>query len=158
MVNPIPEGYRSVNVILTVDDAKRAIDFYKQAFGATEISRLPMGDKIGHAELQIGDTRIMLNDEFPEHGNLGPKARGGTSVGLIIYTDDVDTAFRKAVEAGGTETMAVADQFWGDRMGSLTDPFGHKWSIATHVEEVKPDEYQSRMEAWQARQKQPETV
>ena len=156
MVNPIPEGYRSVNVILTVDDAARAIDFYKKAFGAEEISRLPMGDKIGHAELQIGDTRIMLNDEFPENGNLGPKSRGGTSVGLIIYADDVDSAFKKAIDAGGTQTMPVENQFWGDRMGGLTDPFGHKWSIATHVEEVAPEEYESRMAAWSAKQKQAE--
>ena len=146
MTKPIPEAYRSVNVILTVDDGKKAIDFYKQAFGAKEISRLPMGDKIGHAELQIGDTRIMLNDEFPDHGNLGPKARGGTSVGLLIYTDDVDSAFRKAIDAGGTEVMAVEDQFWGDRMGSLTDPFGHKWSLATHIEEVPESELPARME------------
>ena len=157
MVQPIPEGYRSVNVILTVDDAAKAIDFYKKAFGATEISRLPMGDKIGHAELQIGDTRIMLNDEFPERDNLGPKARGGTTFGLLIYTDDVDSAFRKAIDAGGTETMAVENQFWGDRMGSLTDPFGHKWSIATHVEEVPPEEFPARMEqAFGGKQKQEE--
>jgi len=158
MTKPIPEGYRNVNVILTVDDGARAIDFYKQAFGAKEISRLPMGGKIGHAELQIGDTRIMLNDEFPEHGNLGPKSRGGTSVGLLIYTEDVDAAFKKAIEAGGTQTMAVANQFWGDRMGSLTDPFGHKWSIATHVEDVRPDEYPERMAAASQRQQQSETV
>lgn len=158
MVKPIPEGYRSVNFILTVDDAAKAIDFYKQAFGATEISRLPMGGKIGHAEVQIGDTRIMLNDEFPDHDNLGPKARGGSPVGLIIYTEDVDSAFRKAIEAGGTQTMAVENQFWGDRMGSLIDPFGHRWSIATHVEDVKPEEFQSRMEAWQSKQKQTEAV
>jgi PhnB protein len=157
MTKPIPEGYRSVNVILTVDDAAKAIDFYKQAFGATEISRLPMGDKIGHAELQIGDTRIMLNDEFPEQGNLSPKSRGGTTFGLIIYTDDVDTAFNKAIQAGGTEKMAVENQFWGDRMGSLTDPFGHKWSIATHVEDVPPEQFQERMAASQT-QKQTETV
>jgi PhnB protein len=156
MVKPIPEGYRSVNVILTVDDAAKAIDFYKQAFGATEISRLPMGDKIGHAELQIGDTRFMLNDEFPERGNLGPKARGGTPTGLIIYTDDVDSAFKKAIAAGGTETMPVEDQFWGDRMGGLTDPFGHKWSIATHVEEVPPEQFEERMKASQ-QQQQPQT-
>ena len=156
MPNPIPEGYRSVNVILTVDDAKRAIDFYKQAFGATEISRLPMGDKIGHAELKIGDTQIMLNDEFTDHDNLGPKARGGTSVGLIIYTQDVDTAFKRAIDAGGTQTMAVENQFWGDRMGSLTDPFGHKWSIATHVEDVKPEEMQQRLQEFSAKQKQAE--
>ena len=156
MTKPIPVGYRSVTVILTVDDAAKAIDFYKRAFGAEEISRLPMGDKIGHAELQIGDTRIMLNDEFPDQGNLGPKARGGTSTGLIIYTEDVDSAFRKAIDAGGTQTMAVEDQFWGDRMGGLTDPFGHKWSIATHVEDVPESEFPARMEQQFSKQKQPE--
>lgn len=155
MTNPIPDGYRSVNLILTVDDGTKAIDFYKQAFGAKEISRLPMGDKIGHAELEIGDTRIMLTDEFPEHGNLGPNSRGGTTVGLVIYTDDVDSAFKKAIEAGGTEAMPVTNQFWGDRMGTLTDPFGHKWSIATHVEDVPQDEYAERMAA---SQRQAETV
>ena len=145
MPNPIPEGFHNLNVILTVDDAAKAIDFYKQAFGAKELSRLPMGDKIGHAELQIGDTKFMLNDEFPERGNLGPKARGGSSTGFIIYLDNVDSAFRKAIDAGGTQTMAVEDQFWGDRMGTLTDPFGHSWSIATHVEDVSPDQLQSRL-------------
>jgi len=158
MPKSIPEGFRSVNVILTVDDAARAIDFYKKAFGATEISRLPMGDKIGHAELKIGDTQIMLNDEFPERDNLGPKARGGSPVGLIIYTEDVDSAFRQAIDAGGTETMPVENQFWGDRMGGLTDPFGHKWSIATHVEEVAPEDLQRRLQEFSAKQKQPETV
>jgi PhnB protein len=147
MVQPIPEGYRSVNVILTVDDAAKAIDFYKQAFGAEEISRLPMGDKIGHAELQIGDTRFMLNDEFPDMGNLSPKSRGGTTFGLVIYTDDADSAFQRAIDAGGKQTMPVENHFWGDRMGSLTDPFGHKWSIATHVEDVPPEQYEERMKA-----------
>jgi PhnB protein len=156
MTKPIPEGYRSVNVILTVDDAAKAIDFYKQAFGAQEISRLAMGDKIGHAELKIGDTQIMLNDEFPERDNLAPNARGGTSVGFIIYTSDVDSAFRKAIDAGGQETMAVEDQFWGDRMGSLTDPFGHKWSIATHTEDVSPEDMQRRLQEFSAKQKQAE--
>jgi len=156
MAKPIPDGYRSVNVILTVDDADKAIDFYKRAFGAEEISRLPMGDKIGHAELQIGDTRIMLNDEFPEHGNVGPKARGGSPVGFVIYLDDVDSAFRKAIDAGGTETMAIEDQFWGDRMGSLTDPFGHKWSLATHIEDVPEDELPARMQQQFSKQKQAE--
>ena len=159
MPKAIPEGYRSVNVILTVDDAAKAIDFYKQAFGAKELSRLPMGDKIGHAELQIGDTRIMLNDEFPDFDNLSPKSRGGTTFGLIIYTDDVDSAFKKALTAGGTEKMPVQDQFWGDRMGTLTDPFGHKWSIATHVEDVPPEQFQERMkQSEKLRQTQPETV
>jgi len=147
MVQPIPEGYRSLNVILTVDDGAKAIDFYKQAFGAEEISRLPMGDRIGHAELQIGDTRFMLNDEFPESGNLSPKSRGGTTFGLIIYTDDADSAFQRAIDAGGKQTMPVENHFWGDRMGSLTDPFGHKWSIATHVEDVPPEQYEERMKA-----------
>jgi PhnB protein len=147
MVQPIPEGYRSVNVILTVDDGARAIDFYKQAFGAEEISRLPMGDKIGHAELRIGDTRFMLNDEFPDSGNLSPKSRGGTTFGLIIYTDDADSVFQRAIDAGGKQTMPVENHFWGDRMGSLTDPFGHKWSIATHVEDVPPEQYEERMKA-----------
>jgi PhnB protein len=155
MVQPIPDGYRSVNVILTVDNAARAIDFYKQAFGAEEISRLPMGDKIGHAEIQIGDTRIMLNDEFPERDNLGPKSRGGTTFGLIVYTDDVDSAFKRAIDAGGKQTMPVENQFWGDRMGGLTDPFGHKWSIATHVEDVPESEFEARMKASQP-QKQTE--
>ena len=155
MTKPIPDGYRSVNVILTVDDGAKAIDFYKQAFGAKEISRLPMGDKIGHAELQIGDTRIMLNDEFPEQGNLSPKSRGGTTTGFVIYTDDVDNAFKKAIAAGGTEKMPVEDQFWGDRMGTLTDPFGHKWSIATHVEDVPPEQFEERM-AQSLKQKQTE--
>ncbi len=157
MTKPIPDGYHNVNLILTVDNGAQAIDFYKQAFGAKEISRLPMGDKIGHAELQIGDTRIMLNDEFPDHGNLGPKSRGGTTVGLVIYTDDVDSAFKKAIQAGGKETMAVADQFWGDRMGTLTDPFGHKWNIATHVEDVPPEQFAERM-ARSQKQQQAETV
>jgi PhnB protein len=155
MTKPIPEGYRSVNVILTVDDAARAIDFYKDAFDAKELSRLPMGDKIGHAELQIGDTRIMLNDEFPDFDNLSPKSRGGTTFGLIIYTPDVDSAFKKAISAGGTEKMPVENQFWGDRMGTLTDPFGHKWSIATHVEDVPPEQFQERM-AQSQKQRQPE--
>ena len=157
MVKPIPEGYRNVNVILTVDDAPRAIDFYKNAFGAEEISRLPMGDKIGHAELQIGDTRIMLNDEFPEWDNLGPNSRGGTTFGLMIYTDDVDSAFKRAIEAGGSEKMPVENQFWGDRMGTLSDPFGHRWSIATHVEDVRPEDIPARMAAAEQHRK-PETV
>ena len=156
MTKPIPDGYHNVNVILTVDDAARAIDFYKQAFGATEISRLPMGDKIGHAELQIGDTRVMLNDEFPERGNLGPKARGGSSTGLLVYVEDADGAFRKAIDAGGTETMKLEKQFWGDRMGTLTDPFGHSWSIATHVEDVSPQDLQARLEELGRTQKQVE--
>jgi PhnB protein len=146
MVKPIPEGYHSVTPYLVVDDAKAAIDFYSRAFGAKEKFRLPMGDRIGHAELLIGDSHIMLADEFPEMGHLSPKSRGGTSVSLMVYVPDVDTTFRKAIDAGASEARPIEDQFWGDRMGTLTDPFGHVWSLATHVEEVPPEELQRRME------------
>ena len=156
MVKPIPDGYHSVTPYLIVDDAKAAIDFYKQAFGATEKFRLPMGDKIGHAEIRIGDSFVMLADEFPDMGHLGPKARGGTTVSLMIYVEDVDSAFKRAIEAGGKEERPVENQFWGDRMGTLSDPFGHKWSLATTVEEVGEAELQERMKAFSEKQKQAE--
>jgi PhnB protein len=148
-VKPIPEGYHSVTPYLTVDDAAAAIDFYTRAFGATEVFRLPMGDKIGHAEIKIGDSHVMLSDEWPEHGKLGPKARGGTTASLMIYLDDVDQAYRRAIDAGATQERPVELQFWGDKMGSLTDPFGHSWSLATHVEEVPPAEMEKRMKAFE---------
>lgn len=154
MVKPIPEGYHSVTPYLIVDDAKAAIDFYTRAFGATEKFRLPMGDRIGHAEILIGDSHIMLADEFPDMGHLGPKARGGTTVSLMVYVEDVDSAFKQAIEAGGKEERPVENQFWGDRLGALTDPFGHKWSLATTVEEVSPEELQERMKAWSEQQQQ----
>jgi PhnB protein len=156
MPKPIPEGYHSVTPYLVVDDAAGAIEFYKKAFGAEEKFRMPMGDRIGHAEIKIGDSFIMLADEFPDMGHLGPKARGGTTVTLMVYLDDVDSAFKQAVDAGGTETRPVEDQFWGDRMGTVTDPFGHQWTLATHVEEVPEEELGKRMEEWTARQKQAE--
>jgi PhnB protein len=156
MPNPIPEGYHSVTPYLVVDDAAKAIDFYKKAFGAEEKYRLPMGDRIGHAEIKIGDSFIMLADEFPDMGHLGPKARGGTTVSLMVYVPDVDSAFKTAIDAGATETQAVENQFWGDRLGTLTDPFGHKWSLATHVEEVSEEEIGKRFEEWSAKQKQAE--
>ena len=146
MVKPSPDGYHSVTPYLVVDDAKAAIDFYTRAFGAKEKFRLPMGERIGHAEIQIGDSVILLADEFPDMGHLGPNSRGGTTVSLMLYVEDVDSAFRQAIEAGGTEKRPVENQFWGDRMGTLTDPFGHMWSLATTVEEVSPDELQQRME------------
>ena len=155
MVKPIPEGYHSVTPYLVVDDAKTAIDFYSRAFGATEKFRMPMGDRIGHAEIQIGDSHIMLADEFPEQGHRGPKALGGTPVSLMLYVEDVVSMFRQAIEAGATEKRPVENQFWGDRMGTLTDPFGHMWSLATTVEEVAPDEIQRRMEQF-SKQKQSE--
>ena len=156
MVRPIPEGYHSVTPYLIVGDAKAAIDFYTRAFGATEKFRLPAGDKIGHAEIKIGDSHIMLADEHPDMGHLGPKARGGTSVSLMVYVPDVDTAFKQAIDAGAKEDRPVENQFWGDRMGSLTDPFGHKWSLATTVEEVPPQELEERMKKWSEQQKQKE--
>ena len=156
MPKHIPEGYHSVTPYLVVDDAAKAIEFYKQAFGAEEKYRLPMGDRIGHAEIKIGDSFIMLADEFPDMGHLGPKARGGTTVSLMVYVEDVDSAFKQAIAAGGTEERPVENQFWGDRLGSLTDPFGHKWSLATHVEEVSEEELGKRFEEWSAKQKQAE--
>jgi PhnB protein len=156
MVKPIPDGYHSVTPYLIVDDAKAAIDFYARALGAKEKFRLPMGDRIGHAEIVIGDSHVMLADEFPDMGNLGPKARGGTTVSLMVYVEDVDSAFRRAIEAGGTQERPVENQFWGDRMGTLTDPFGHKWTLATTVEEVPESELQDRMKAWSEQQTQSE--
>ena len=144
-VQPIPEGYHSVTPYLIVDNAGEAIRFYGQAFGATELFRLPMGDKIGHAEIRIGDSVVMLADEFPDMGHLGPKSRGGATASFLIYVPDVGSAWKRALEAGCTEAKPLETQFWGDRMGTLTDPFGHMWSLATHVEEVSPDEMQRRM-------------
>ena len=156
MVKPIPEGYHSVTPYLIVDDAAEAIDFYKQAFGAEEKFRLPMGDRIGHAEIKIGDSFIMLADEFPDMGHLGPKARGGTTVSLMVYVPNVDSAFKRALDAGAKQERPVENQFWGDKLGTLTDPFGHKWSLATHVEEVPEAELGKRFEEWSAKQKQAE--
>ena len=146
MVKPIPDGYHTATPYLTVDDAAKAIDFYGRAFGAKEVARMPMGDKIGHAEIKIGNSHIMLSDEFPERDALSPKTRGGATGSVMLYVDDVDLAFKQAIDTGATEEMAVEDQFWGDRMGSLRDPFGHKWMIATHVEDVADDEIQRRLE------------
>ena len=150
MVKPIPDGYHSVTPYIIVDDAKAAIDFYGRAFGATEVMRLPMGDRIGHAEIKIGDSHVMLADEFPERGIKGPKTVGGTTSSLMIYVNDVDATFKTALAAGATTEgdMEVKDQFYGDRSGSLIDPFGHKWTIATHVEDVAPDEMRRRMDAF----------
>lgn len=157
MVKPIPDGYHSVTPYLIVDDANAAIDFYTRAFGATEKFRLPMGgDRIGHAEVKIGDSFVMLADEFPDMDHLGPKARGGTTVSLMIYVEDVDSAFKQAVEAGGKAERPVENQFWGDRMGTLSDPFGHKWTLATTVEEVPDSELQARMKEWSEKQSEAE--
>src|SRR5947208_14632158 len=142
---PIPDGYHSVTPFLAVDDASAAIDFYKRAFGATERMRMPTPDgKVAHAELGIGDSIVMLSDPFPQSTTKPPKELGGTTAGVFLYVEDVDALVQQAVGAGATITMEVADQFWGDRFGSLTDPFGHSWSVATHVEDLSPEEIGER--------------
>ncbi len=144
-VQPIPEGYHSAAPYLAVDDASEATDYYKKAFGAKERVRMDApGGKIGHAELEIGDALVMLSDPFPQSTTRSPKELGGTSVSIFMYVEDVDAVVKQAVDAGATVAMEVADQFWGDRMGSVTDPFGHTWSIATHVEDVPPEEMAER--------------
>lgn len=147
-VKPIPEGYHSVTPYLVIRGAAAAIDFYKKAFGAVELFRFPGPDgKIGHAEIKIGDSPIMLADEYPDMGYKGPQALGGSPVSLMIYLEDVDTVFNRAVEAGATVKEAVQDKFYGDRTGGITDPFGHIWHIATHKEDVSPEEMERRAKA-----------
>ena len=147
-VNAIPTGYHAITPYLIIRGAAQAIDFYKQAFGAVEIMRMPHGDKIGHAEIKIGDSFIMLADEFPEMGYQSPESLNGTTVSLVLYIEDVDTVFQRAVDAGAEVKMALENKFYGDRMGTLADPFGHTWSLATHIEDVTPEEMQKRMEAF----------
>jgi uncharacterized glyoxalase superfamily protein PhnB len=145
---PVPDGYHTLTPFLTVRDAARAIEFYKNAFGAEVrggVAKGPDG-KVMHAELKIGDSIIMLSDEYPDFGALSPQSIGGSAMGLHIYLDGVDTAFDRAVKAGATVEMPVMDQFWGDRYGKLKDPFGHKWSIATHVKDLSMDEMKRAMD------------
>jgi PhnB protein len=146
-VKPIPDGYHTITPYLSVRDAVRAIEFYKQAFGAQErgVMKGPDG-KVMHAEMMIGDSIIMLGDEFPEYGALSPQSIGGSPIGLHIYVDGVDAAFERAVKAGAQVEMPVMDQFWGDRYGKLKDPFGHKWSIATHTKDLSMDEMKHGMD------------
>ena len=155
-VQPIPKGYHSVTPYLVVNDAARAIDFYKRAFGAQEIVRMdgPPG-KIVHAELRIGDSMIMLGDEMPGGDCHSPKSLGGSTVGVFLYVENVDNVFNQALSAGAKSQMPVSDMFWGDRYGKLTDPFGHSWSLATHKEDVAPDEMKRRMEKEMAKHAQP---
>jgi PhnB protein len=144
-VKPIPEGYTTLSPSLAVDNAAEAIEFYKRAFGAQERGRMegPEGT-IAHAELKIGDSVVMLADPMPRADTKPPKEVGGTTVGLFMYVEDVDAVVRKAVDAGATLTMPVDDMFWGDRFGSVTDPYGHSWSVATHVEDIPPEEMAER--------------
>ena len=145
---PIPEGYNTVTPYLAVDDAAQAMEYYKQAFGAKERVRMAAPDgKIAHAELEIGDSMVMLSDPFPQATTKPPKELGGTSASVFMYVEDVDAVVKQAVEAGAKIEMEVSDQFWGDRFGSVQDPFGHLWSIATHVEDVPPEEMAERAKA-----------
>jgi PhnB protein len=144
----IPEGYHTATPYLIIKDAAQAIEFYKKAFGATEVMRFAQPDgKIGHAEIKIGDSHIMLADEFPEMGARSPQTLGGSPVSILLYVKDVDAQAKLAVAAGAKVVRPVKDQFYGDRSGSFEDPFGHQWHIATHVEDVAPDEMHKRAAA-----------
>jgi len=150
-VKPIPDGYHSVTPYLTVKHASEAIAFYKKAFGADEMVRMDMpGGKVGHAELKIGDSIVMLADYMPDMPDVvckEPRALGGTPIGLHIYLDNVDVRFEQAVKAGGKVLRPLSDKFYGDRSGTLEDPFGHIWTLSTHVEDVSPEEMDRRMKA-----------
>lgn len=147
-VKAIPEGYHTATPYLIVKDASRAIDFYKKAFGATELVRMPgPGGKIGHAEIKIGDSPIMLADEVQGMGFRSPESLGGSPIGILLYVEDVDAVFSEAVAAGAKVQRPVADQFYGDRTGGVTDPFGHVWYIATHKEDVSSEEMKKRAAA-----------
>lgn len=147
-VKPIPDGFTSVTPYLTCEGADRAIAFYTKAFGAVEIARMQGPDgKIMHAEIRIGNARVMLSDDFPEFGGHGPLALKGTTVMIHLYVEDADAAWAKALEAGATVTMPLDDAFWGDRFGMLTDPFGHRWSIATHMKDLTPEQIEEGMKS-----------
>jgi PhnB protein len=158
-VKPIPDGYHTLTPFLTVRDAVRAIEFYKQAFGAQErgVMKGPDG-KVMHAELKIGDSVIMLADEFPDYGVVSPQTSGGAGMGLHIYVDSVDAAFDRAVKAGAQVEMPVTDQFWGDRYGKLKDPFGHQWSIATHTKDMSAEEMKRNMDEAMQKMGKPEDM
>jgi PhnB protein len=145
-VKPIPEGYQVLTPYLVCKDAARAIEFYRNVLGATEKMRMPAPDgKVGHAELQFGSSLLMLADEYPEMGYRGPQAFGGSPVTLHLYVDDVDAVFKRAVSAGAKERQPVENKFYGDRSGTIEDPFGHTWNLSTHIEDVSPEEMEKRM-------------
>jgi PhnB protein len=147
MPQPVPEGYHTITPYLAVDSATEAIDFYQRAFGAKERVRTdgPQGS-IMHAELEIGDSLIMLSDPFPQASTKPPRELGGTSVSIFAYVEDIDSVYKQAIDAGASSLMEPDDMFWGDRFGSVQDPFGHSWTIATHVEDVSPQEMEKRSE------------
>ena len=149
---PIPDGYHTATPYLAVHDAAKAIDFYKRAFDATELHRMqgPQG-KVMHAELKIGDSIIMLADEMPSADTRSPQSLGGTTAGIFLYVKDVDAAYNKATAAGAKATMPPADMFWGDRYGKVADPFGHSWSLATHKEDVAPEEMKKRSDEFMSK-------
>jgi PhnB protein len=150
-VKYIPDGYHTATPYLIIKGAARALDFYKKAFGATELMRMPDSDgKIGHAEIKIGNSPIMLADEFPDRGYKSPQSLGGTAVSIMLYVENVDKTVERAVSEGAKVTKAVQDQFYGDRNGTISDPFGHVWTISTHVEDVTPAEMKRRMESMHA--------
>ena len=151
MGHPIPEGQHTITPHLVINGASEAIEFYKRAFGAKEIHRMPFPGpggqvKLGHAELEIGDSRLYLADEFPDYGSVGPQG-GASPVTIHLYVTDADATFQQAVDAGATVAMPLADMFWGDRFGKLVDPFGHHWSISEHLEDLTPEQMQERMAA-----------
>ena len=147
-VKPIPDTYHTATPYLTVRSAADAISFYQRAFGATELFRMPgPNGKIMHAEIVVGDSHIMLADESAASGSQAPPTLNGTAVGIFLYVEDVDKTFKQALKAGAKETLPVQDMFWGDRFGRLTDPFGHKWMLATHIEDVSPEEMERRTAA-----------
>jgi PhnB protein len=147
-VKPIPEGYHTLTTYLAVENANEAIEFYKKAFGAKEASRMPGPDgSIAHAELDIGDSKVMLSDPFPQSSVRPPKELGGTSASVFMYVEDADSVVKQAVDAGATVNMEVQEMFWGDRFGTVSDPFGHTWSVATHVEDLSPEEIAERGKA-----------
>ena len=147
-VKAIPDGYYSLTPYLVCRGAAKAIDFYTKAFGAEETVRMPGPDgQVMHAEVKIGNAMLMLSDENKERGYLSPDSIGGTATSIMFYTDDVDAVFDRAIAAGAKSEMPPADMFWGDRMGNLIDPFGHRWAVATHKEDVAPDEMAERMQA-----------
>jgi PhnB protein len=153
-VKPVPDGHRTVTPYLAINNAAKALDFYQRAFGAVESYKLMMPDgRVGHAEIRLGDSLIMLADEFPEYGGKAPDTLGGSPVSLHLYVEDVDAFVKKAVAAGAKERKPVADHFYGDRSGQLEDPFGHLWWVATHREDVAPAEMQKRAEKMFAEQK-----
>ncbi|HKD34798.1 MAG TPA: VOC family protein [Gaiellaceae bacterium] len=147
-VKPIPEGYHSLQIYLAVEDAAKAIDFYKEAFGAEETIRMPGPDgKIAHAELQIGDSKLMLSDPFPQSNVRPPTERGGPTASIFMYVEDADATFDQATAVGADVVSELEDMFWGDRFGTLSDPFGHVWSIATHKEDLSEEEMAERSKA-----------